>query len=159
MKKVLAIILSLILILSFVGCKKDTANKEDSSNPENSSVFTEGDSLKDDKVNSAFSANSTSGNKTSSSSKTQSNYSNDDILSNITTENIKINSLDKLNFYAVKKAIAENGVVLLSNSAQKPIATTLANNKNFKLLNLANSTTTDINANSTFTITMYCYFI
>ncbi len=68
MKKVLAIILFLIFILSFVGCKKDTANKEDgSSNPENSSVFTEEDTLKDDKVNSGSSSNNTSGNKTSSS--------------------------------------------------------------------------------------------
>ena len=173
MKKVLAIILSLILILSFVGCKKNTAKKDDgSSNSENSSVFTEGDTLKDDnqskydnqskdeQVNSGSSSNATSGNKTSSSSGTQSNSNNnsDDISSSITTENVKINSLDKLNFYAVKKAIAENGVVLLSNLAQKPKVTTLANNKGFKLLNLANSTATSINANSTFTITMYSYF-
>ena len=91
MKKVLAIILSLILILSFVGCKKNTAKK-------------------DDEVNSSSSSNTTSGNKTSSNSATQNkddNSSNNDISSSITTENVKINSLDKLNFYAVKKAIAE----------------------------------------------------
>ena len=168
MKKVLAIILSLILILSFVGCKKDTPNKKDtSSNPENSSVFTESDFLeennqsKDDAVNSSSSSNITSGNKTSSSSETQSkgkNNSDDDISSSITTEKVKINSLDKLNFYAVKKAIAENGVVLLSNSAQKQKAATLANNTSFGILNLANSTVTNIGANSTFTITMYSYF-
>ena len=169
MKKVLAITLTLILILSFVGCKKDTANKKyDSSNPESSSVFTEGDTLKDDnqskedEVNSGSSSKKTSGNKTSSSSKPQSNsennYSNDDVSGSITTENVKINSLDKLNFYAVKKAIAENGVVLLSDLAQKPKATALTNKKSFRLLNLANSTATDINANSTFTITMYSYF-
>ena len=63
-----------------------------------------------------------------------------------------------MNFYAVKKAIAENGVVLLSNLAQKPKVATLANNTSFRLLNLANSTATSINANSTFTITMYSYF-
>lgn len=160
--------MSLILILSFSGCKKDIANKEinGSSNPETSSVFTEDDSQKenvqskDDKVNS--SSNATSGNKTSSSSDTQgnseNNYSNDDISSSITTENVKINSLDKLNFYAVKKAIAENGIVLLSNSAQKPKVSTLANSGNFRVLNLANSTATNNNANSTFTITMYSYF-
>ena len=168
MKKVLAIILSLILILSFVGCKKDTANKKDtSSNFENSSVFTESDFLeeniqsKDDAVNSSSSSNITSGNKTSSSSETQSkgkNNSDDDISSSITTENVKINSLDKLNFYAVKKAIAENGVVLLSDSAQKQKAATLANNTSFGILNLANSTATNIGANSTFTITMCSYF-
>ena len=168
MKKVFAIILCLILILSFVGCKKDTANKKDgSSNSENSSVFTEGSSSKDnnqskdDKVNSSSSSNATSGTKPSSSSGTQSNSnnnSNDDISSSITTENVKINSLDKLNFYAVKKAIAENEVVLLSNSSQKPKVATLANNTSFRLLNLANSTATSINANSTFTITMYSYF-
>jgi len=168
MKKIISITLTLILILSFVGCKKDTANKEDGfSNPENNSVFSEGDTSKDDnqskddKVNSSSSSNATSGNKTSSSSSTQNNSNNnsdDNISSSITTENVKINSLDKLNFYAVKKAIAENGVVLLSNLAQKPKVTTLANNKGFKLLNLANSTATSINANSTFTITMYSYF-
>ena len=168
MKKVLTIIFSLILSLSFVGCKKDTLNKEtSSSNPESSIVFSEKNNSednsqsKDDKVNSGSSSNTTSGNKTSSNSATQNkddNSSNNDISSSITTENVKINSLDKLNFYAVKKAIAENGVVLLSNLAQKPKVTTLANNKGFKLLNLANSTATSINANSTFTITMYSYF-
>ena len=163
MRKVLAIILSLIFILSFVGCKKDTANKDEgSSNSENSTIFSEDNSQsKDDEVNSSSSSNTTSGNKTSSNSATQNkddNSSNNDISSSITTENVKINSLDKLNFYAVKKAIAENGVVLLSDSSQKPKVTTLANNKGFKLLNLANSTATDINPNSTFTITMYSYF-
>lgn len=158
MKKVLAIILSLILILSFVGCKKDTSNKEDgSSNPENSSVFTESDSSKDDEADSGSSSDSASGNKTSSEIG-QINSGNNDISNSITTENVKINSLDKLNFYAVKKAIAENGIVLLSNSAQKQKAATLANNTSFRLLNLANSAATNIGANSTFTITMYSYF-
>ena len=169
MKKIISITLTLILILSFVGCKKDTANKKDSSsNLESSSVFTEGapskdnNQSKDDEVNSSSSSNATSGNTISSSSDTQgnskNNYSNNDISGSIITENVKINSLDKLNFYAVKKAIAENGVVLLSNSAQKPKVATLANNTSFRLLNLANSTATSINANSTFTITMYSYF-
>lgn len=168
MKKIISITLTLILILSFVGCKKDTANKKDGSSiPENSSVFTEGspsknnNQSKDDGVNSTSSSNNASNNKTSSSSSTQNNSNNnsdDNISSSITTENVKINSLDKLNFYAVKKAIAENGVVLLSDSSQKPKVTTLANNKGFRLLNLANSTVTSINANSTFTITMYSYF-
>ena len=169
MRKVLAIILSLILIFSFVGCKNDNLNKENSSsNLENSTVFSKENSSednsqsKDDAVNSSSSSNATSGNKTSSSSDTQgnskNNYSNNDISGSITTENVKINSLDKLNFYAVKKAIAENGVVLLSDSVQKPKVATLANNTSFRLLNLANSTATSINANSTFTITMYSYF-
>ncbi len=174
MKKIISITLTLILILSFVGCKKDTANKKDgSSNPENSSVFTEGDTLKgdnqskydnqskDEQVNSTSSSNDASNNKTSSSSSTQNNSNNnsdDNISSSITTENVRINSLDKLNFYAVKKAIAENGVVLSSDSSQNPKVTTLANNNGFKLLNLANSTATDINPNFTFTITMYSYF-
>ena len=142
MKKIISITLTLILILSFVGCNKNTAKK-------------------DDEVNSSSLSNTTSDNKTSSNSATQNkddNSSNNDISSSITTENVKINSLDKLNFYAVKKAIAENGVVLLSDSSQKPKVTTLANNKGFKLLNLANSTATDINPNFTFTITMYSYF-
>ena len=168
MRKVLAIILSLIFILSFVGCKKNTAKKDDgSSNSENSTIFSEENNSednsqsKDDEVNSSSSSNATTGNTISSSSDTQGNSNNnsdDNISSSITTENVKINSLDKLNFYAVKKAIAENGVVLLSNLAQKPKVATLANNTSFRLLNLANSTATSINANSTFTITMYSYF-
>lgn len=147
MKKVLAIILSLILIFSFVGCKKDTAKDYNQS--------------KDDQVNSTSSSNTSSDNKTSSSSGTQNdsnNNSEDNIPSSITKENVKINSLDKLNFYAVKKAIAENEVVLLSNSAQKPKVATLENNTSFRILNLVSSNATDIGANSTFTITMYSYF-
>ena len=159
MRKVLAIILALILILSFAGCKKNTAKKDDgSSNPENSTIFSEKNNSED---NSQSKFNDTSDNKTPSNSSTQNNSNNnsdDNISSSITTENVKINSLDKLNFYAVKKAIAENGVVLLSNLAQKPKVATLANNTSFRLLNLANSTATSINANSTFTITMYSYF-
>ena len=151
MKKILAMILSFILILSFVGCNKDIANKKGaSSEPGNSSVFTGDNSLKennqskDDTVNSGSSSNTTSGNTTPSSG--------------ITTENVKIDSLDKLNFYAVKQAIAENGTVLLSDSAHKPKVATLANSTSFRMLNLSNSTATNINANSTFTMTMYSYF-
>lgn len=169
MKKLISITLALILIFSFVGCKKDTANNKDaSSNPDGDSVFSEGDTLKDenqtkdDNVNSSSSSNATSGNKTPSSSDTQSNSGNndlnDDISSSITTENVEINSLDKLNFYAVKKAIAEHGVISLSNSAQKPKVTTLTNHTSFRLLNLTNTNANSINANSTFTITMYSYF-
>lgn len=161
MKKALAVLLSLIFILSFTSCKKSTANKnEGSSNYENSSVFTEEDTANDD-ASSGYSSNTTSGNKTPSNDGAQSdsnNISDDNVSTIVTKENVKINSLDKLNFYAVKKAIAENGVVLLSKSAQKPKLTALANNRSFKLLNLANSTATDINANSNFTITMYSYF-
>lgn len=51
MKKVLAIILSLILILSFVGCKKDTLNKEDSSSEKNNTVFSEENNSKDNRQN------------------------------------------------------------------------------------------------------------
>lgn len=74
MRKVLAIILALIFILSFAGCKENTAKKDDgSSNPENSTIFSEENNLddnsqsKDDEVNSSSSSNTTSGNKTSSS--------------------------------------------------------------------------------------------
>lgn len=169
MKKIISITLTLVLIISFVGCKKDISkNKDAPPKTENSSVSTEDNSLKannqskDEDMNSNSSSNTTSGIQNSSNSSTQSgggnDYSNNNISGNITTENIKINSLDKLNFYAVKKAIAENGVVLLSNSSQKPHTTILANNKSFSILNLANTTATSINPNSTFTITMYSYF-
>ena len=44
MKKLISITLALILIFSFVGCKKDTANNKDAfSNPDGDSVFSEGD--------------------------------------------------------------------------------------------------------------------
>ena len=146
MKKALAITMILMLILSSVGCKEDnTDEKRDSSKPGNISLFADSNSSKQNNgVNSSYSSNTSSGNKTSSNG--------------ITTENVKINTLDKLNFYAVKKAIAENDVTLLSNTSQnvKPMA--LANNSDFEILNLANSTATDINVNSTFTITMYSYF-
>lgn len=38
------------------------------------------------------------------------NGTNDYALNSIKIQNVKINSLDKLNFYAVKKAIAENNI-------------------------------------------------
>ena len=72
------------------------------------------------------------------------------------TEQANIDSLDKLNFYAVKTAIAQKESGLVSESDVK--VETLADNRNFGILNLANSTATDINPNSTFTITMYSYF-
>ena len=168
MKKVLAIVLALVLTLSFVGCKGYNEKEEyDSSNPESSSAFTEEENLqennqsKDDKVNSATSSDAASDSQTSSADSTQSNtennYSNDDVSSSITTENVKINSLDKLNFYAVKKAIAENKDET-SDSVQKLKVSTPINNISYRISRLATSAATDINPNSTFIITMYSYF-
>ncbi len=162
MKKVLVITLTLILIFSFCGCKKDTKN---SSKAENNSIFADGvaskdtNQSKDDESNSDSFSNITSDSDMSSSSGTQSNNNSDgNISSGIIKENVKITSLDKLNFYAVKKAIAENEVALSSNLAQKSNAAKLGNNRSFGLLNLVNSTANSVNANSTFTITMYSYF-
>ena len=113
MKKLISITLALILISSFVGCKKDTANNKDaSSNPDGDSVFSEGDTLKDenqtkdDNVNSSSSSNATSGNKTPSSSDTQSNSGNNDLnddISNILISylycSIKISCIAVRNIY------------------------------------------------------------
>ena len=161
MKKLLAIILALTIIFSFAGCKSVILSE----NEKNSSVSESGEILNGSGISEAAesgggsSANSADG-KIPSNSCGQGNnggYS-DNISERITAENVKINSLDKLNFYAVKKAIAENGTVLLSGSSGKPKAAALANRLNFGLLNLAGPAVTDINPDSEFTITMYSYF-
>lgn len=77
---------------------------------------------------------------------------------NATVENFKIDSLDKLNYYAVKKAIAENDIELLNTSSQTEQAVALQSNSDAEVLNLAKTTASKIDSNSTFTITMYTYF-
>lgn len=73
-------------------------------------------------------------------------------------ENIKIDSLDKLNYYAVKKAIAEDDIELLNAYSQNSKVTTFQSNRQAEVLNLAKTTASKIDSNSTFTITMYTYF-
>lgn len=119
MKKVFVITLTFILILSFVGCKKDTANKEyDSSNPESSSAFTESDPLKennkskDDDANSNSSSNATSGNKTSSSNGIQNNsknnYSSDVKEQNEHAKEVLIKVLEKEQTFTAKTSVVSD---------------------------------------------------
>ncbi len=181
MKKILVITLTVILIFCLFGCQKDNVNTQDgSSNPKSNTTSTQSDfskedhSSKNDAVTGSSSSHTTKSNKTSSSSKTSSsnktssssttqnssknNHSDNDVSNDIPTETVKINSLDKLNYYAVKMAIAQNEGVVLSASFQKPKAAPLASNTNFRLLKLANSTAVNIAPDSTFTITMCSYF-
>lgn len=160
MKKILAIISALTVILSLAGCKGGVSSGVQSdavsAGGESSNIGSRSESA----VGGSSSVNSAAGGKTTAGSRGQSgggDYS-ENISDRITSENVKINSLDKLNFYAVKKAIAEGGPVLLSDTFAKPQATPLANYKRFGLLNLASPAVTDINPNQAFTITMYSYF-
>lgn len=73
----------------------------------------------------------------------------------ITTEKPRIDSLDKLNFYAVKQALAKSQSTALCSSFEKPTITTLSTQTDWRVLRLAN---TNMQADSTFTITMYSYF-
>ena len=75
-------------------------------------------------------------------------------LGNVATEKVKIDSLDKLNFYAVKKAISDNNVTLLSDTQGNSTIAKTTDNKNFRLSNLSGM----MDKNFTFTITMYSYF-
>lgn len=184
MKRIIAVVLSLTTLICLVACNKRIKdNRGDSSKFESTYTETDGNSAKTDDSSSGNNQNqpsvkpssgavsqnknnSTNGHLSSNKSNSTDNYTSNNksnstdnyISSNVTTQKVKINSLDKLNFYAVKRAIAQNGVTLLSCSVQKPKITTLSNNSNLRILNLANSTAADINPNSTFTITMYSYF-
>ena len=63
-------------------------------------------------------------------------------------DKFEIDSLDKLNFYSVKKAISEIDFAPLSNSGQQAKVVNLTESNKFK----------NINADTPFTITMYSYF-
>lgn len=77
----------------------------------------------------------------------------DDI--SITTEKPRIDSLDKLNFYAVKQALAKSQSTALCSSFEKPAVTMLSNQTDRRVVRLASTT---LQADSAFTITMYSYF-
>lgn len=174
MKRIIAGVLIFTTMLCLVSCKKkikdsiDEASKLESTYAETGSEAEKADGSSSENSKNQSSAKSPSNNTSQNGNQNQStnnnvssnkNYSTDsNVSNNITNEKIKIDSLHKLNFYAVKKAIAENGVTLLSGLDQNPRVTALANNSEFSVLNLANSTATDINTNSVFTITMYSYF-
>ncbi len=70
--------------------------------------------------------------------------------SEVKGEKFEIDSLDKLNFYSVKKAISEIGFDPLSSKNGEASLVNLTQNMNNSFKN--------INADTPFTITMYCYF-
>ncbi len=166
MKKLIAIILALTMLICVAGCKEssqdnssvssgnlnsenDTDNKPSS---DNNNFSQEGSSDKNSQGGTAQGGTSSSGSQGGSSN-------NGSSAGVVTKANIEINSLDKLNFFAVKKAIEESSsLTALSTTQQSGQVTNLSGNADYGLLNLANSTATSINANSSFTITMYSYF-
>lgn len=165
MKKLIAIILMLSMVICFIGC-----NKTATSSSAESTVYIENEQIGVDDIESGVASENTQSKQENNSSQngtasSENNIApsvdNDDLVedyaSNIKKENVKINSLDALNFYAVKKAIASNGVEQLSSN-QEVKATTLSNVKTRSSASLMNLTTTAIDKNSTFTITMYSYF-
>lgn len=141
MKKLISVVLILIIMFSFTGChKKSGQNKNGSGYSES------GDNT--------VKSNNSSGQDISEDQ----NGTNDYALNSIKIQNVKIDSLDKLNFYAVKKAIAENGITPMSYTAELPKASTLTDTGIYNLLNLTSTKVTAINPNSSFVITMYSYF-
>ena len=171
MKKMLAVLLSITTVCCLAGCHKEGEDISGASSaPENlyaeadgSTVTTDGFSAgSEDDGSSSLAAPSRDSstahttNNRPSSNRTQAPQGN--LSDKDTTPKFKINSLDELNFYAVKNAIAENGKTLVSSSAQKPKISTMAHSSPFGIVRLSRSTATAINANDTFTITMYSYF-
>lgn len=165
MKKLIAIILMLSMVICFIGC-----NKTATSSSAESTVYIENEQIGVDDIELGIASENTQSQQdnessqnetTSSENNSSSSVVTDDLVedyaSNIKKENVKINSLDALNFYAVKKAIAGNEVEQLSSNQQVK-ATTLSNVRNRSSASLMNLTTTTIDKNSTFTITMYSYF-
>lgn len=169
MKKIISVFLSLAILVLMSACKE----KDDKSNT--SDFFKDEVTLhdnSDEKTNNSEEKNNSSSGNTStnenntasngnSSNKTPSgnaNNGNSSVNPTLTyNSEIKIDSLDKLNFYSVKKAIQENNVTLLSSTVTNNKVQLLSNVNNNGILNLAASYT-DINLNTNFTITMYSYF-
>lgn len=129
MKKVIAVVLVLTTILCLVGCnKKIKDNRDASSRLESGYTETEDEVAKTDASSSENSKNQSSvkpssgvdsqnNNKNNSTnehiSNNKGNSTDNNLSSNVTTEKVKINSLDQLNFYAVKRAIADNRPIIV----------------------------------------------
>lgn len=115
---------------------------------------------KDTDIDSTESSKNQSSDKESLNTSSGSNKPspNGNTSNSIAIKKIKIDTLDKLNFYAVKKAIAQDSASLMATSVQNHNVTTLANNSGGSVLNLANSSAKAMNPKDTFTITMYSYF-
>lgn len=136
MRRLFAVILTLAIILNLIGCNKveekdnNSSSKSEIANAETSSTATQSNTLsKDNEVFSLAESSQNSG---------QNDLDNNYGANNIINETVKIDSLHKLNFYAVKKAIEEDNIASQTALAQTPVA--------------------NITENSSFTITMYCYF-
>ena len=74
------------------------------------------------------------------------------------TDNFEIDNLDKLNFYAAKQAFIDNNTTLPSKASQKPTLMNTTKANRFMMLNVANTSTKEINKDFVFTITMYSCF-
>ncbi len=165
MKNLIAIILVLSLVACFAGCNETATSSMTESDSYIKSEHNEVDDVESNVVsedsepqsNNQSAENDVIKNENTSSSNTDTSDLVEDYSSNIKKESVKINSLDALNFYAVKKALAGNDTTLLS-STKGSKATTMSNVKTRTASNLINLNTTSIDKNSTFTITMYSYF-
>ena len=91
-------------------------------------------------------------NNISSGVESNTTNSTDDLVENNTTTLLKIDSLDKLNFYAVKKAISEH------DALNADLITATDENDENSGVSLSNNNVTKIDPNSEFVITMYSYF-
>ena len=132
MKKFIALILVLVLILGLCCCSEnDTVSTVESVN-DTVSELPQNDNTHSNVIdNSGLPPQSTEQFTSSDNIKTEDTNTDDNQLENkIKTENVKINSLDKLNFYAVKKAIAENDIELLSSSHKNSVTTSLLSKNN-----------------------------
>lgn len=160
MKKVVSLVLIFALVFCFAGCRKENINNSSdfSSRASGNALDRGGFSSEEEKNQFNESTYDDKSNVSSSNSESTSKGSFSYSGGNIKTEKININSLDKLNFYAVKKAIAENGAALLSGTTPNTGIALLADNRNFNILRLAGTKAFDINPNAAFTITMYSYF-
>ena len=148
MKKTIAVLLALTIVFCLVGCNKEGGGNSSDIQNENTTTNSSAQAMP--------SNNTTQGSDKSSG--THSGITNEYLSNNGKTQAVKITGLDQLNFYAVKKSLAQKDVTLLSSSLQKPKIVLLGNPNAPDSVDDAESTVTQINPNTAFNITMYCYF-
>lgn len=136
MKKLTSFILALTMLLSVAGCTKKV---EDDIIESDNKTFAESVTQSEDEVKAEKSFKEITDLKEEPSVKNEEG--------SIKNETVKIDNIDKLNFYATKKSIAEG------DSAPSTDAASILNSTN-----ASGSNVQSINPNSSFTITMYSYF-
>lgn len=136
MKKLISFILALTMLLSVAGCTKKV---EDDIIESDNKTFAESVTQSEDEVKAEKSFKEITDLKEEPSDKNEEG--------SIKNETVKIDNIDKLNFYATKKSIAEG------DSAPSTDAASILNSTN-----ASGSNVQSINPNSSFTITMYSYF-